>query len=218
MSTVLTILWIAAHTGFVQAQDESSVFSSGTNTSLTTYTDPTGTYSLQYPSQWEVTYYEPATRFDTPSTGFKISAVSSVSVDVTESEGGIDEDMLDLGASYLASTYESEHPGVNVEHVDADTYEIDGNKALAMLSSGTLGAFMPQFSSSNAADVIQVKNLVILAYLDDYGLKVQYFAPEVSFDKNIAEVDSVIDSIRLLNQNQEGGSEPTQEETNGEDN
>jgi hypothetical protein len=80
---------------------------------------------------------------------------------------------------------------------------------------------MPQFSSlgsgssssSITSDLFQVKNLVLLTYPGDYGLRVQYFAPETSFDSSIADVDAMIDSIRLLDQGQDQNQE---EETNAD--
>jgi hypothetical protein len=86
---------------------------------------------------------------------------------------------------------------------------------VAMLSSGGLGAFMPQFStlgsasnsSSIASDLFQVKNLVLLTYPGENGLRLQYFAPEASFDRNLADVDAMIDSLRLLDQSQNQNQE-----------
>jgi hypothetical protein len=182
-----------------------------------TYTDPSGFYTLQHPSGWEVEYEKPITRFDEPTTTITVKPGlgSIVIISVLHNQDDIDEDIGDLALSLFSRNYERDNPGVSVDASDSDTYQIDGNKAYAILSSGTFRAFTNDFLSPISD--MDVKSLVLLSYFGDSALRIQFIAPALSFDNDIQDVDTMIDSIKILNQNQDTESGINDEESEDED-
>ncbi|MGH9987530.1 MAG: PsbP-related protein, partial [Nitrososphaeraceae archaeon] len=79
-----------------------------TSTGPITYTDPSGFYTLQHPSGWEIEYEEPVTRFDEPTTTITVKPGlgSIVIISVLHNQDNIDEDIGDLALSLFSRNYE----------------------------------------------------------------------------------------------------------------
>lgn len=80
-----------------------------TNTTLRTYTDPAGFFTLQYPANWTVEYKQPVTKFDNPKVNFApYGGGSIVTIAVKPSLYSSPEDFrgtLSLLTSYFAANY-----------------------------------------------------------------------------------------------------------------
>ncbi|MGH9951550.1 MAG: hypothetical protein ACRD5J_08000, partial [Nitrososphaeraceae archaeon] len=171
-------------------------------------------YTLQYPPLWEVEYSEPITRFDNPTTTFTVKPGlgSVVTVSVLNDQEGMDEDVGDLAFSLFANQYERNNPGVSVDASDSDTYQIDGNTAFALLTSGSYGAFTNDVTSSISD--FDMKSLVLLSYFGDSALRLQFVAPAAAFESGIQDVDRMIDSIGVTGQ----GESQEEDSDNDDDN
>lgn len=181
---------------YAQAQQETQT-ETGAGENLTSYTDPEGFYTLQYPSDWEVDYKEPITRFDNPITTFSEGLLSNLQIRIFDNElnvgNEVDADVLEFAPQFF-----QQGPGadINVEQSDVGTYQIDGIPAVAMILSGSMADFANLDASEPFAD-LDMKGIRLFLFTDEKDMDFYYLTTIHVFDENVPEVEAIIDSIQL---------------------
>lgn len=163
------------------------------------YSDPDSNYTLQYPSNWQAEYEEPASYFDRPSSWFKIPdaisivSIESVSTDLTKEE--FEDGFLNYYPLILRERFGF---GLEIENKTFGLYEIDGFPAGSIVFTTPL---------DNTLGVN--KGLFVSSVLDNnQTISVTYISSNENFDKNLKNVTSVINSIRITSLNESNSFQP----------
>jgi hypothetical protein len=152
------------------------------------YSDPQSNYTLHYPSDWHVEYKKPATQFDQPSSWFKLpDAVSIVSIELSSSDltrKEFEDGFLKYYPLILRERFGS---GLEIENKTFGLYQIDRSPAGSIVFTtpldNTLGANKGMFVSS--------------VFDDNQTISITYISSSENFNKNLNNVTSMIESIRI---------------------
>lgn len=193
-------------------------------TGFSTYEDPQGTFSIQYPADWEASpaenrFENVEVEFSKPNLG--ISQRMSVDVRILEDVGeeleiaGDLEEFLDL--SVVQGSVTNQVPGFNVEEdIECGKYMIAGTEE----TCSVLYSFIDPAIGSRLA------TLQVAEVLGDDVYVASYTAPPNEFDTNLAQGEQIINSFRIMggtgsgevgNGNQDSGEATSEQENSEED-
>jgi hypothetical protein len=152
------------------------------------YSDPDSNYTLQYPSDWQAEYKEPASYFDRPSSRFKLpDAVSIVSIESFRSDLTKEEFEDGFLKYYPLILRERFGFGLEIENKTFGLYEIAGFHAGSIVFTTPL---------DNTLGVN--KGIFVSSVLDNnQTISVTYISSNENFSKNLKNISSMINSIRI---------------------
>lgn len=140
-----------------------------------TYMDPKGLHSLQYPSDWEVEYIEPLTKFNNPVTEFKpYGGSGSVFIEVGKSVYKNFKDFQNKLANLTSSQTEVVESGLNV-------YNISGYPTYSLL-----------------AEKEGYTKFILTPYIDSAEMVLWYAGPTSAFEQDFMMVEKIIESIQVI--------------------
>ncbi|MGC1135105.1 MAG: hypothetical protein WA941_19910 [Nitrososphaeraceae archaeon] len=204
LSIIVVIFLIGAWTssgsrGFVYGQALEQVTKEANPHGLdyAMYSDPQGNYTLRYPSDWHEEYKKPVTRFDQPSSWFKLpDAVSIVSIELSNSDLTREEFEDGFLKYYPLILRERFGSGLEIENKTYGIYEIEGSPAGSIVFTSpvdnTLGVNKGMFVSS-------ILN-------NNKTISITYISSNENFDNNLNNVTSMIGSIRIAPLRENGSS------------
>lgn len=145
------------------------------------YSDPQSNYTLRYPSDWQVEYEKPATRFDQPSSWFKLpDAVSIVSIELSNSDLTREEFEDGFLKYYPLILRERFGSGLEIENKTFGLYGIDRSPAGSIVFTTPL---------DNTLGVN--KGMFISSILDNnQTISITYISSSDSFNKNLNFIDN----------------------------
>ncbi|HET6588606.1 MAG TPA: hypothetical protein VFG45_00410 [Candidatus Nitrosocosmicus sp.] len=154
----------------------------------TTYTDPNGNYTLQYPQGWKVEYKEPVIKFVDPVTQFTLPDHKSI---ITISMGNIEIDEKSFKEGFLIYypliLQERFNHGLQIVDKILGNYTIDGHTAGSIV-------FINQVDNSFGV----IKGLFITSVFENNKtISITYTSSEKFFDHNMKDIDSMIKSIKI---------------------
>jgi hypothetical protein len=153
-----------------------------------TYSYPQGNYTLQYPSDWQVEYKKPATRFDQPSSWFKLpDAVSIVSIDLSGSDLTKEEFEDGFLKYYPLILRERFGSGLEIEDKTFGLYEIDESPAGSIVFTTPLDNTLSVNKGLFVSSVLHANQTISITYISS----------NEDFNKNLNNVTSMIESIRI---------------------
>jgi hypothetical protein len=152
------------------------------------YSDPQSNYTLQYSSDWQVEYKEPASYFERPSSWFKLpDAVSIVSIELSGSDltqAEFEDGFLKYYPLILRERFGF---GLETENKTFGKYEIDrfpaGSIVFTTPLDNTLGINKGMFVSS----VLDNNKTISIIYISS----------NENFNNNLNNVTSMIESIKI---------------------
>jgi hypothetical protein len=148
---------------------------------LKTYTDPEGFYTLRYPSNWTTTYQPSVSKFEEPITWLYVDGKQSANVRIVVFSGPGTQKEFENSFDQTVNAFRN---GNDVLQSKFGLYKIDGQNAGAIL-------FQTQ----------QEKSIIVSSVFNGKTIFIEFTTLKSDYNSHIAEVEKVIDSIKITGAN-----------------
>ena len=171
------LLFLSALSGIAFAEKE-----------WTTYEDPDGKFSLEYPTEWFVIprqsmfdLYDIQIYDKNPILDDELTIAISYKADI-DTEGKDVDKFIEL----FSQMQMKNDPTHRIVESDTSTYDIDGNEARGYI-----------FEQKKLDDTL-LGGLFIVSFPNDHLFSVNYAALQNTFEEHLPIVEKIIESIRII--------------------